>query len=976
MNSERRITLFLFPLLSSLISIRSFSLNDPSISWKYTETEHFFIVYHDESEKTAEEVFRKCEQFYSNISSFFDREIKGKITIVVRNTDDISNAYAMYTLNNVTMWTSNLHFPIRDKHRWIDNVLYHELTHIFQQSISSKTSPRIPASLVSFGVAKMRNSKFSVYDTIFQAGGNVFLNSNSVPSWFVEGIAQYVSSRFGDENYDPVREMILRTFILENEIPSSSDILNFREKRGVKAELVYNIGFSLLRFMEKKFGEEKIKEVVYASSNYSNLTFSMSLKNVTGMTFEKLYEEWKEEMKDYVEKFTSQITEPSKERVLIKGKDIQLFPVSTMEGIFYLSVSPSGEKAEIKFIKDISEKPKSIIKDVSGKFDASNDGKILVFTKREINYLNHLDTKLYIFKKGEGEKNIPDTDGFQEPDLSPDGNLVAAVKRGDGTYNLRIIDLSGKTLVKKDMPYGWEIHNPSFSPDGKRVVFEIYNGENIELGLYDMMDDSMKIITRTPENERFPRFIDGEKIIFSKYDERGIYNIYSLDLKKGILSKMTNTLKGNFMPEYSNKFKLIYACFTSKGFKICSQEGEKNSPEVFQIKGENVPSEFEKEKIIYGKKYIFIPSKINFYPQLLFADYQLNLGGTLTFSDQLFTNNFNFTFFLGTRELQYFDLFFLNRNLPVSLGLEMERTKYIFEDRIILSDGGEEYSVGNAIIFNTARIYAGERIWKDIFFTTGAIYDKIEDTLSIYWPPQSLTRSMETYYFPFSLLYAGDKFKLRGSFFWAKNNDLNPGLPSPLRFREYTFVALVGSFSYSSAIYGPFSMSSSLSLGYINKNVHSIHEFYLGGSFYPFALGDIYAISSLPGYPYLSIHGEQFYLLNFTLKYSKTISALKILSEILTIHGFSLGIFADTGTAYPVEGKWEKLKFNFGDLKTDAGIMGQLKMNLFYEYPWDMFIIIACPFNNIRAINVETREFGEYPNRGKIKIYLAIGVYL
>ena len=51
-------------------------------------------------------------------------------------------------------------------------------------------------------------------------------------------------------------------------------------------------------------------------------------------------------------------------------------------------------------------------------------------------------------------------------------------------------------------------------------------------------------------------------------DETGIFNIYKFDLGTKKTTQLTNVLGGAFMPSANNKGEIVYAGYTSSGYKI------------------------------------------------------------------------------------------------------------------------------------------------------------------------------------------------------------------------------------------------------------------------------------------------------------------------------------------------------------------------------------------------------------------------
>ena len=119
--------------------------NHPELNWKTFETDHFIFHYHEGTEKTVSEAAFVAEKIYKPITDYYDFRPKDKTTIVIRDSDDFSNGTAYYYDNKLEIWAHPLDFDLRGSHRWLQNVITHEFTHIIQIGKSMKASTRFPA---------------------------------------------------------------------------------------------------------------------------------------------------------------------------------------------------------------------------------------------------------------------------------------------------------------------------------------------------------------------------------------------------------------------------------------------------------------------------------------------------------------------------------------------------------------------------------------------------------------------------------------------------------------------------------------------------------------------------------------------------------------------------------------------------------------------------------------------------------------
>ena len=112
--------------------------NHPELIWETIETDHFKIHYHQGTERSAREAAEVAEYVYAPITQLYDFEPKTKTDIIIKDVDDYSNGSASFFENLIEIWAKPLDFDLRGSHRWMQNVISHEFTHIVQIGKSLK----------------------------------------------------------------------------------------------------------------------------------------------------------------------------------------------------------------------------------------------------------------------------------------------------------------------------------------------------------------------------------------------------------------------------------------------------------------------------------------------------------------------------------------------------------------------------------------------------------------------------------------------------------------------------------------------------------------------------------------------------------------------------------------------------------------------------------------------------------------------
>ena len=120
--------------------------NHSEFNWHTFNTEHFKVHFHDETEATAREAATVAERIYAKVTTLYDFEPAGKTHLVLMDPDDYSNGAAYYYDNKIMIWASPLDFELRGSHRWLQNVITHEFTHIITLQKAMKAGTRFPGA--------------------------------------------------------------------------------------------------------------------------------------------------------------------------------------------------------------------------------------------------------------------------------------------------------------------------------------------------------------------------------------------------------------------------------------------------------------------------------------------------------------------------------------------------------------------------------------------------------------------------------------------------------------------------------------------------------------------------------------------------------------------------------------------------------------------------------------------------------------
>ena len=231
----RNLLIFFLSAVSFYVhEISAANFNSFGLKYYTVDTDHFRINYVDGCGHLAEPVANKLEELYKIYRDIYNLVLPNKTEVVILN-GDVSNGWAFANSNTITIWAIDFDFNMRGSHNWINDVVTHEYAHV----VSIWSSLKFPSQIIDFrwgsSLILMRKEELKL-----------FIQYRMKSSCrFVEGIAQYESSRRGSDT-GLSRDMILRTLTLSDKILSWEHMQVFTgrsddyEKRTTTVSLLLN----------------------------------------------------------------------------------------------------------------------------------------------------------------------------------------------------------------------------------------------------------------------------------------------------------------------------------------------------------------------------------------------------------------------------------------------------------------------------------------------------------------------------------------------------------------------------------------------------------------------------------------------------------------------------------------------------------------------------------------------------------------
>ncbi|GBU21289.1 hypothetical protein R80B4_01178 [Fibrobacteres bacterium R8-0-B4] len=567
-----------------------------------TESAHFRIHYHRGLDRVVPRVANKLEQLRQIYAETYSISLPGKTDVVLYESD-MPDAFAYANFNFIYVGVHDYEFNLRGSHDWFDDVLTHEYAHVVSISTGLKFPRAVPEIQAGYFTHPNSASRFE---------GIHVLPSESMPVWFLEGIAQYESSRRGADRWDSHRDMILRTLTLSDRLLSWPHIQVFAGK-GDDFEKSYNHGFSLIMYIADTYGYEKIVSILRENARVGRLSFDGSVKAVLGISAKQLYSDWQEQL---ARKYNAQIKEIGTQvygRKINKDGFDNGYPKFSPDGskIYFLS-SDENDYAFLDmysyYLSDTIAEKKKIRYEmpVSNVYDIHNEsGRIAFVSPRSRKsyqepkmggqktfdlFVDELPPEKPKFFGKKTEKQVTAGKSVFAASFSPKGDKLACAVRKFDRFFLAITDTSGSDmrvvypraadageffrgveLPKSSDTAGFgTIFSLAWSPDGKSIAVDYIDGDRRKIGFYDTLQRSFSVFGDGLEyDRRNPSFSkDGSTLYFSS-DETGIFNVYRYKFKSGRLERLTNVSGGAFHPSVSaDGKKLVYTGYDRNGYGI------------------------------------------------------------------------------------------------------------------------------------------------------------------------------------------------------------------------------------------------------------------------------------------------------------------------------------------------------------------------------------------------------------------------
>jgi Tol biopolymer transport system component len=493
--------------------------------WQILETEHFLIYFYPEERTAVTDAARMAERAYARLSRILDHQFREKKPIM------LFSSRTDFGQNNVTgdlgEGTGGVTEALRHRmllnftgdYRSFEHVLTHEMVHAFQYDV--------------FARGKAGN-------------GLQALSQFMPPLWFTEGMAEYLS--LGPNS--TITTTWMRDAALNGRIPTLDKLASDPDKF-----FPYRYGHSVWSFIGQRFGDEVIGQIM---NSVPSVGFERAIRRELGVSLEELGAEWREDVQsrllpivgltDRPRRFAQPLLTPeiSDGEIFLApslspdGKSVAFFSNgSNLRGQVFIDLwLGNGEtgKRTAQLIRSNVDANYEELRLLYSQCSFSPDGQILAFTaqQRGKDVLYLLDVRT---RKPYKRFDL-DLESVTGPSWSPDGKRLVFSGSAGGITDLYVVNADGSEIRRLTNDKFGDLQ-PQWSPDGRTIAFATdRDGANLDrlsfqpwrIGLLDVETGSISVIPGQSGLNLNPQWApDGRSIAYIS-DRTGAANLFLYDL--------------------------------------------------------------------------------------------------------------------------------------------------------------------------------------------------------------------------------------------------------------------------------------------------------------------------------------------------------------------------------------------------------------------------------------------------------------
>ena len=476
------------------------------LKFEVLKTQHFDVHYYPEEKDAAEQAGRMAERWYARLSKILRFKFSDRQPLI--------------------LYASHPHFEQTKAVGGSPGEGTGGVTEAFKRRIVLPVGASLAETDHVLGHELVHAFQFAMTGQGRVSSSN-YPSALRMPLWFIEGMAEYISVG----SIDPHTAMWMRDAARKEKLPTIHDL-------GKPKYFPYRYGQALWAYLAGRFGDQVLGDALRSIGPRTN-DAEVVLKEVLGVDTKQLSEDWHAAIRDANAPVLAGKQDPGRYGPTLVGEkaggELNVGPALSPDGTRLVFLSERELFSVELFLAD------------------AGSGDIIKRLSRTATD-PHLQSIQFINSAGAWDHA---------------GKRLALGAVAKGRPVLVILDAqTGKRIKEVPLATVGEIYTPSFSPDGKRVVFSALVNGFSDLFVYDLEKESLQRLTQDPFADLQPAWSpDGRTIAFvtDRYStqlatlDQGNYRLAAVDVETGEARPLPCFERGkNINPQWAPSSQSLY----------------------------------------------------------------------------------------------------------------------------------------------------------------------------------------------------------------------------------------------------------------------------------------------------------------------------------------------------------------------------------------------------------------------------------